>query len=100
MTDVKESASSSMEEKETEIVKLEEEKEVEDFELYLSSKTHLPVRIVHGSDMKGKMINIVILDISDWKLDVDLPASTFDPTPPAGAQPEQEQPRSQPPTPK
>lgn len=54
--------------------------------LFLFRRTGLPVRISYFSpDANGRVVEDMRTDYSDWKLNVNLPASTFDTTAPRDA---------------
>lgn len=56
--------------------------------LYVARETGLPVRVSNFvADHPGRFTEGDRTDFSDWRLDPVLPASTFDPTPPAGMKP-------------
>lgn len=56
---------------------------------YIAVQTGLPLRVsILESDDRGKLFETTRTDYSDWKLDVDLPAATFDTTPAPGFLPD------------
>ena len=63
------------------------------WELSIAKETGLPTRISEFRQDEGKYYEYLRTDYSDWVLNPTLPASLFDPTPPAGAHPRQEPPK-------
>ena len=56
--------------------------------IYIASQTGLPARVsIFQQDDTGQMREDIRTDYTDWKLDVSLPASTFDTTPPPNTHP-------------